>query len=199
MIHYGLSICSTKAIKHMTTSDEYILEKIKNPSTIDMGFELLVSKYQEKLYWHIRRMVEFHDDANDVIQNTFIKVYKSISKFEGNSQLYTWMYRIATNESINYLNKRKRKSTDSLDNELANLGNTLKADDFFDGDEAQIILTQAIYSLPDKQKIVFNLRYYDNMSYAEMMEVTGTSEGALKASYHHAVKKIEQFIKNKKD
>lgn len=181
----------------MIVSDEIILEKINQPSSMNEGFSMLVSKYQEKLYWHIRRMVEFHDDAHDVIQNTFVKIFKSISRFEGNSQLYTWMYRIATNESITFLNKRKKKSSDSLDNELTNLSNTLKADDYFDGDEAQLVLTQAIYTLPEKQKAVFNLRYYENMSYAEMQEVTGTSEGALKASYHHAVKKIEQFIMNK--
>ena len=152
-------------------------------------------KYQERLYWHVRRMVFEHDDANDVIQNTFIKVYKSINKFEGKSKLYTWLYRIATNEAITFLNKKKKKSTASLDNEENNLDNQLKADEYFDGDEIQRKLYEALDQLPEKQKAVFNLRYFEAMSYAEMSEVLQTSVGGLKASYHHAVKKIEIYLK----
>ena len=162
---------------------------------MEQGFKLLMQKYQERLYWHVRRMVYEHDDANDVIQNTFIKVYRSIHKFEGKSKLYTWLYRIATNESITFLNKKNRKSTASLDNEDYNLENQLKADDYFDGDEIQQKLNAALSTLPEKQRAVFNLRYYDEMTYAEMSEVLGTSVGALKASYHHAVKKIESYLK----
>lgn len=181
----------------MSITDEIILDKIRVPSNRDQGFKLLVSKYQEKLYWHIRRMVEYHEDAHDVIQNTFIKIHKSIDRFEGKSLLYTWMYRIATNESITFLNKRNKGKSTSIDDELNSLENKLEADSYFDGNEAQLTLTKAIYTLPEKQKAVFNLRYFENMSYRDMSEVFGTSEGALKASYHHAVKKIEAYILNK--
>lgn len=139
-------------------------------------------------------MVTSHDDANDVVQNTFIKVYKSIEKFNKDSKLYTWMYRIATNESLTFLKKRKKKQTESIDGEEYSLENVLSFDPYFDGNAAEIILQKAILILPDKQKAVFNLRYYDEMSYKDMSESLGTSVGALKASYHHAVKKIEDFI-----
>ncbi len=177
------------------TTDDQILSLCQEKTKIEQGFKLLMLKYQERLYWHIRRMVSEHDDANDVIQNTFIKVYKSIHKFEGKSKLYTWLYRIATNEAITFLNKKKRKSTASLDNEEHNLNNQLKADDYFDGDEIQRKLQEALNQLPEKQKAVFNLRYFEEMSYAEMSEVLETSVGSLKASYHHAVKKIEVYLK----
>ncbi len=176
-------------------SDDQILSLCQKETNIEHGFKLLMQKYQERLYWHVRRMVFEHDDANDVIQNTFIKVYRSIHKFEGKSQLYTWLYRIATNESITFLNKKNRKSTASLDNEDYNLENQLKADDYFDGDEIQRKLQEALNTLPEKQRAVFNLRYFDAMSYAEISETLGTSVGALKASYHHAVKKIESYLK----
>ena len=177
------------------TTDDQILSLCKEKARIEQGFKLLMLKYQERLYWHVRRMVFEHDDANDVIQNAFIKVYKSIHKFEGKSKLYTWLYRIATNEAITFLNKKKKKSTASLDNEEYNLNNQLKADDYFDGDEIQRKLQEALNQLPEKQKIVFNLRYFEEMNYAEMSEILGTSVGALKASYHHAVKKIEIYLK----
>ena len=177
------------------TTDDQILSLCHEETKIEQGFKLLMQKYQERLYWHVRRMVFEHDDANDVIQNTFIKVYRSIQKFEGKSQLYTWLYRIATNEAITFLNKKKKKSTASLDNEDYNLENQLKADDYFDGDEIQRKLQDALNKLPEKQRAVFNLRYFEEMSYAEMSEVLGTSVGGLKASYHHAVKKIEIYLK----
>ena len=177
------------------TTDDQILSLCHKEANIEQGFKLLMLKYQERLYWHVRRMVLEHDDANDVIQNTFIKVYKSIHKFEGKSKLYTWLYRIATNESITFLNKKKKKSTTSLDNEEYNMSNQLKADEYFDGDEIQRKLCDALNQLPEKQKAVFNLRYFEEMKYDEMSEVLGTSVGSLKASYHHAVKKIETYLK----
>lgn len=142
-------------------------------------------------------MVITHEDADDVVQNTFIKVYKNIGSFKAESKLYTWIYRIATNESITFLNKRNRKRTESIDNDDVSLENQLTADEFFDGDAAQLILQQAIIKLPAKQKAVFNMRYFEEKSYKDISSIMETSVGALKASYHHAVKKIEESIKNR--
>lgn len=176
--------------------DEHILALLGAAATHERGFRLLMSRYQEPLYRHVRRMVYNHDDANDVIQNTFIKVFKNIERFEGKSKLFTWLYRISTNEALTFLSNRQRKDTDTIDDpENGHLANQLRADTFFDGDEIQIKLQQAIAILPDKQRTVFNLRYFDEMPYEEMSEVLGTSVGALKASYHHAVKKVEAFFK----
>ncbi len=178
------------------TTDEHILSLLNQQVTYERGFRLLMQTYQQPLYQHIRRFVVDHDDAHDVIQNTFIKIFKHIERFEGKSKLYTWLYRIATNEAITFLNARNRKETETLDNpDTAYLANSLQADVFFDGDALQIKLQQALATLPDKQRLVFNMRYYDEMPYEDMSEVLGTSTGALKASYHHAVKKIEAFIK----
>ena len=178
------------------TTDENILYLLREKSSYERGFRALMQKYQEPLYRHIRRLVLDHDDADDVIQNTFIKVYRNIERFEGKSKLFTWLYRIATNEAITFLNSKNRKETDRLDSpESAHVANRLQADVFFDGDDIQIKLQQAMALLPDKQRAVFNLRYYDEMPYEEMSEVLETSVGALKASYHHAVKKIEAFFK----
>jgi len=176
-------------------SDEQIVALLKNAHSYEQGFRYLMAKYQERLYWHIRRLVIEHEDANDVIQNTFIKVYKGFKNFKGNSKLYTWLYRIATNESITFINKRKRHSTDSLDHEDNNLENQLEADAYFDGDAAQLHLQKALASLPEKQKLVFNMRYFEEMPYKKIAAILETSEGALKASYHHAVKKIEHYFK----
>lgn len=178
----------------MEYTDEEILGKFAKPETKEKAFSMLVQNYQERLYWHIRRMVVDHDDADDVLQNTFIKVWRNLAKFQGNSKLYTWLYRIATNESLTFLNKRKRKSTTALETEDYDLGATLSSDPYFDGDEIQRKLQEAIEVLPAKQKQVFLLRYYDEMKYDEMSEILDTSVGALKASYHHAVKKIEKFL-----
>jgi RNA polymerase sigma-70 factor, ECF subfamily len=176
--------------------DDHILDLLGAEATHERGFRLLMSRYQEPLYRHVRRMVYDHDDANDVIQNTFIKVFRNVERFEGKSKLFTWLYRIATNEAISFLNNRHRKDTDTIDNpENTYLSNQLRADTFFDGDDIQIKLQQAIAILPDKQRTVFNLRYFEEMPYEEMAEVLGTSVGALKASYHHAVKKVEGFFK----
>lgn len=175
-------------------SDADILELISKKATFDKGFSLLMDRYQERLYWHVRRIVVDHDDADDVIQNTFIKVFKGLSGFKRRSKLYTWLYRIATNESMSFLQKRKRHLTQSTDSE-GSLTLNLAADPYFDGDEVQARLVQAVGQLPDKQRVVFNMRYYDEMKYSEISEILGTSTGALKASYHHAAKKIEHFFK----
>lgn len=187
---------TTKKLNNATMefTDEEILGKFAQPETKEKAFSMLVQTYQERLYWHIRRMVVNHDDADDVLQNTFVKVWRNLEKFQGNSKLYTWLYRIATNESLTFLNKKKRKSTTPLETENYNLGATLTSDPYFDGDEIQLKLQEAIDILPPKQKQVFLLRYYDEMKYDEMSEVLDTSVGALKASYHHAVKKIEKFL-----
>lgn len=177
-------------------SDEQILDMLADQHRAENGFRLLMNKYQERLYWHIRRMVVDHDDANDVLQNCFLKVFKSISRFQGKSALYTWLYRIATNEAITFLNKKKKRSTASFDNEENTLENKLLADPYFDENEVQLKLQKAMASLPDKQRLVFNMRYYEEMSYNQMSEVLETSVGALKASYHHAAKKIEHYLKN---
>ncbi len=176
-------------------SDEKILSLLQNEGKTEEGFRLLMSKYQEKLYWQVRRLVTHHEDANDVIQNAFIKIYRNIQKFENKSKLYTWLYRIATNEALTYLKKQKRNSSSSIDDDALALENNLKADSYFDGDALAIRLQKAIATLPEKQRIVFNMRYYDEMSYKDISEVLETSEGALKASYHHAVKKIELYFK----
>ncbi|MCB9302350.1 MAG: RNA polymerase sigma factor [Lewinellaceae bacterium] len=176
-------------------SEDHILRLLDEPRTYEQGFRFLMEQYQERLYWHIRRMVIDHEDANDVLQNCFIKVYRSIQNFEGKSKLYTWLYRIATNEAITFLNQKKRRAASSIDEEESPLSNQLEADAYFDGDELQQRLQNALEQLPEKQRLVFNLRYYDEMGYQEMSDVLGTSVGALKASYHHAVKKVEAFIR----
>lgn len=177
-------------------TDEHILNLLNNPTTYERGFRLLMQAYQEPLYRHIRRLVGNHDDANDVIQNTFIKIFRNIERFEGKSKLFTWLYRIATNEAITFLNSKNRKDTDTLDDpNTFYSANNMKADGFIDGDDIELKLQQALATLPDKQKAVFNLRYYDEMPYEEMAEVLDTSVGALKASYHHAAKKVEAFFK----
>ncbi|MFK7810047.1 MAG: RNA polymerase sigma factor [Saprospiraceae bacterium] len=179
-------------------TDQDILNLLQNDKDAEKGFRMLMQKYQERLYWHVRRMVTEHDDANDVIQNTFIKVYKSIQRFEGKSKLYTWLYRIATNEAITFLNKRKRKQTEALDDETNRI-NRLESDPYFDGERATMLLHQALEQLPEKQKIVFNLRYFDEMSYKEMEKVLETSVGALKASFHHALKKVQAYLKEQSE
>jgi RNA polymerase sigma-70 factor (ECF subfamily) len=176
--------------------DKELLYQFKNTDTKEAGFTKILKKYQEKLYWHIRRMVVDHEDANDVLQNMFIKVWKGLGNFREDSQLYTWLYRIATNESLTFLDQQKRRSSVSLGDVENGLSNKLKADSNFDANRLEWKLQLGIQKLPEKQRIVFNLRYYDEMPYEEMSKVLDTSEGALKASYHHAAKKIEEFILN---
>jgi len=175
--------------------DHEILSIIKNITESERGFRLLIGKYKERLYYHIRRMVLSHDDADDILQNTFIKVFRGIEGFEGNSQLFTWLYRIATNETLTFIEQKKRKKTETIDNPDLGLVGSLKADPFFEGGQAEIKLAKALLELPERQKLVFQMRYYDELSYKEISEILGTSEGALKASYHHAVAKVEQFFK----
>lgn len=170
------------------------MQKLVNTSQ-GLVFEDLVRDYKEKLYWHIRRMVLSHDDADDVLQNTFIKVYKNLPNFKGDSHVYTWLYRIATNESLTFLKKRAKRLQISDEALQQTMVRNLEADPYFDGDKAKLKLQKAIATLPEKQKQVFLLRYYDEMPYAEMAEMLEISEGSLKASYHHAVKKITNFVK----
>ncbi len=173
-------------------SDRQLIEMIKNPAEKSKGFEKIVGKYSSRLYWQIRYVVTFHDDADDVLQNTFIKAWSALDSFRGDSMLSTWLYRIAANESLSFL--QHRTETVSLDSAEANLENMLESDMYFDGDEIQKSLQRAIRTLPPKQRQVFCLRYYDNMKYEEMADILGTSVGALKASYHIAAKKIEDII-----
>lgn len=180
----------------MEITDKEILEKFQNANTQNSALTLLLNKYQKKIYWHIRRIVVDHDDANDVVQNTFIKSWNGLENFKEESQLFTWLYRIATNESITFLNKKKKNLRVSFDDVQHTLSRTLQDDNFFNGDEIQLKLQKAILTLPEKQRIVFNMKYYDDLKYEEMSEILDTSVGALKASYHHAVKKIEEFLKN---
>jgi len=158
------------------------------------AFERVVSHYSEKLYYQIRKMVISHDDANDLLQNTFLKAWTSIGFFRGDSRLSTWLYKIAFNESITFLNKQHAQNNISIDEADTFLIEKLEGDEYFDGDALQLKLQKAILSLPDKQRAVFNMRYYDEIPYEQMSEITGTSVGALKASYHHAAKKIEEFL-----
>ncbi|MBN8702893.1 MAG: sigma-70 family RNA polymerase sigma factor [Bacteroidetes bacterium] len=180
----------------LDSEDKELLTKFRNQDTRHYAFNLLVRKYQQRVYWHIRRIVISHDDADDVVQNTFIKVWKGLDNFKEDSQLYTWLYRIATNESITFLNQKKTRMFVSLDGTEAALAKNLEDDHFFKGDEIQKKLQLAILKLPEKQRIVFNMKYYDEMKYEDMAEVLDTSVGALKASYHHAVKKIEEYVTN---
>lgn len=180
----------------MVPTDKELLAQFSNVSTKEKGFTAIVRKYQEKLYWHIRRMVIDHADADDVLQNVFIKVWKGLENFREDSQLYTWLYRIATNETLSYLEKQKRTATQSMSDLESNAVNRIKADSHFDSNQLEWRLQLAIQELPEKQRLVFNLRYYDAMPYEKMSQILETSEGALKASYHHAAKKIEAFLKN---
>lgn len=177
------------------TSEIALISELQNAKTKEVAFKKLLSQYKERLYWHIRKIVISHDDANDVLQNTFVKIFKNIDNFKAESKLYSWMYRIATNEAISFINKKaKNKSVDITDYQQRMVSN-LEDDNWFSGNEIQIILQKAIATLPHKQQLVFNMKYFDDLKYKEISEILETSVGGLKASYHHAVKKIEQFIK----
>lgn len=178
----------------MAETDYELLRLFREPSTKESAYTILVKKYQEKLYWHVRRLVVSHEDANDVLQNVFIKVWGALENFREDSQLYTWLYRIATNESLSFLEQQKRKSAVDFDEVSEELGNKVRSDAYFDAHQLEWKLQLAIQQLPEKQRVVFSLRYFDDLSYADMSKVLDTSEGALKASYHHAAKKIEEFI-----
>lgn len=175
-------------------TDSFLLQEFKDPTTKEKAFTTIVKKYQERIYWHIRRMVVDHDDANDVVQNAFVKAWKGLENFREDAQLYTWLYRIATNESLTFLEQKKKKAAVSMSDAEEGLSNEVRASEHFDYQKLEWKLQLAIQQLPEKQRVVFNLRYYDEMPYEEMSQVLETSTGALKASYHHAAKKIEEFI-----
>lgn len=178
----------------METQQSIIISSLQEPETREKAFKLLVQEYKERLYWHIRKLVLNHDDANDVVQNTFIKIHLNIHKFKGESSLYTWMYRIATNESINFINSKSTKMGLQNQEWIEAKAEGLKADSYFDGDEATLTLQKLIAKLPEKQRIVFNMKYFDGMTYQSISEILDTSVGALKASYHHAVTKIKSKL-----
>lgn len=174
--------------------DKELLEKISNPDTRNYGFNLLVRKYQQRVYSHVRKMVIDHDDADDVTQETFIKIHRYIQNFREDAQLFTWIYRIATNECLTFLQRKKRRFFLPIVDIESELAHKIDTSPYISGDEVQHKLQKALLKLPDKQRLVFNLKYSDNMTYEQIAEITGTSVGALKASYHHAVKKIEEYL-----
>ena len=176
------------------TSEQDLIAQLKNKQTQENAFRILMGQYKERLYWHIRKIVISHADADDVLQNTFVKIYKNIDSFKAESKLYSWMYRIATNESITFINKRAKQNNIDITEYQHNLAETLQDDTHFSGSEIQIILQKAIATLPEKQQLVFKMKYFDEMKYNDMSEILETSVGALKASYFHAVKKIEKII-----
>ena len=187
---------SKSKIKKLVLIDEIALvEELQNIQTKEKAFRILIKKYKERLYWHIRRIVISHDDADDVLQNTFIKVFKGIDNFKQDSKLYSWMYRIATNESITFINKRARERNIDITEMKQKLVSNLQSDKWFSGNDIELILQEAVATLPEKQQLVFNMKYFDHMKYQEISEILGTTVGGLKASYFHAVKKIENYIK----
>jgi len=174
--------------------EQQFLEELKDTRTREQAFRKLINLYKERLYWHIRKILISHEDTNDVLQNTFVKIFKGIHSFKGDSKLFSWMYRIATNESITFLNKKAKEKKVDLDELKLNKLKSLQQDILFDGDAIQLILQNAIQNLPQKQQLVFNMKYFDNLKYEEISEILGTSVGALKASYFHAVKKIKNQL-----
>ncbi|UZD23244.1 RNA polymerase sigma factor [Algoriphagus halophytocola] len=176
--------------------DQEIIQLIHNPQSRDLGFRKLILAYQKRVYHVVRRMVLIHEDADDVTQNVFIKAHKHIGNFQGQSSLFTWLYRIATNESLNFLEKKKKRNFFSIEDHQEKLLNYLDHSDSMDGDSIQLLLQKILLTLPDKQRLVFHLKYQEELTYEQIAEITGTSVGALKASYHHAVKKIEQSLRD---
>ncbi|WP_010521102.1 RNA polymerase sigma factor [Aquimarina agarivorans] len=177
-------------------TDQLLIKSLKDKKQRDAAFKILLNTYQQRLYWHVRKLVLIHDDANDVLQNTFIKIHKNIATFKGNSTLHTWMYRIAYNEAINFLKAKQKRLLLNSDDLSTKILNELKEDPYFDGNDIQFKLQEALLKLPKKQRQVFIMKYYDDLKFKEISEIIGTSEGALKASYHLAVKKIERFLTN---
>lgn len=177
----------------MILSDSELVEMLREPRTRREGFAVLVKQYSEKLYWKVRRIVLSHEDANDVLQNVFIKVWSNLQNFQGKSSLSTWLYRIAVNESLDFLRKQKLADKVSADEDVS-VASRLMSDEYFDGDEVQARLQEAVARLPEVQRTVFNFKYFEEMKYSEMSQILNTSEGALKASYHLAVKKITEYL-----
>lgn len=172
-----------------------LIDQLRNPKTAHVAFDTLMRSYGEAVYWQIRKLVVRHDDANDILQNVFLKAWNNLQNFRGEAKLSTWLFKIAINESINFLNKERTRNNVSVDAEDDSyLLNNIESDTYFDGDELQAELLRAVARLPEKQRLVFNMRYFDDMKYEDISEVLGTSVGALKASYHHAVKKIEEIF-----
>ena len=180
--------------KEPPREDSRLIERLRQPETRRDAFNDVIRQYSEPLYWQIRRMVESHDDANDILQNTFLKAWQSVEGFRGDAKLSTWLYKIALNESITFLSKERKRLSLSLDDEESHLVNLIESDEYVDGDALALKLRKAVAALPEKQRLVFNMKYYDEMKYEQMSEILGTSVGALKASYHLAVKKIEQYF-----
>lgn len=175
-------------------NDPQLIERLRDRATCRQAFNEVIKRYSQPLYWQIRRMVEDHDDANDLLQNTFLKAWSSIEQFRGDAKLSTWLHKIAINEAITFLAAKRKRMNISIDQEESMLINSIESDTFIDGDELKKHLRKAIALLPEKQRLVFNMRYYDEMKYEQISEILGTSVGALKASYHLAVKKIEQYF-----
>lgn len=167
----------------------------RDPARKSYAFNLITRKYQERLYWHIRKLVISHDDSDDLVQNTLVKAWESLDGFREESQLFTWLYRVATNEALTFLRKKRTKFFLPLVDVEAQLSNSLESDAYFNGDDMQLKLQKAVLRLPEKQRLVFNMKYFEEMKYEEISQVLGTSVGALKASYHHAVEKVEKFLK----
>ena len=180
--------------KELPREDTELIERLRQPATCRQAFNEVMRLYSEPLYWQVRRMVENHDDANDILQNTFLKAWQSVEGFRGDAKLSTRLYKIALNEAITFLARERKRLSLSLDDEESHLVNLIESDEYVDGDELALKLRKVVASLPEKQRLVFNMKYYDEMKYEQMSEILGTSVGALKASYHLAVKKIEQYI-----
>jgi len=182
----------------MNQTEEELLLKLSQPKTRNAAFSSLVRTYQERLYWHIRKMVLSHDDSNDILQNAFMKAWNGIDGFRGDSQFSTWLYRIATNETLTFLANKRMRGFSSMDEVEESLLQNLRSDAYFDGNDLQLRLQKAILTLPEKQRLVFNMKYFDDITYEQMESILGTSVGALKASYHYAVKKIEKYFEEEK-
>jgi len=180
----------------LNTEETLLIQKLQDPISRNEAFKELLKLFKERLYWHIRNILKDHDDTDDVLQNTFIKIFKNIDGFKGDSRLYSWMYRIATNESLSFLSQKAKKLRITSEELQQNLINNLEADTYFDGDAIKLKLQKAIATLPEKQQLVFNMKYFQELKYREMAEILDTSEGALKASYHIAAKKIENILKS---
>lgn len=179
----------------MSWTDQDIIDKILNPETKNYGFNILMQSYQEKVYWVVRRMIIDHEESNDIAQEVFIKVWKNLDKFKGDSKLYTWIFRIATNEALTALRKKKNRFFIPFGDVEKELSRNLESDTFYCGDEIQLKLQKAILQLPEKQRLVFNMKYFEEMKFSDISEIMGVSVGGLKAQYHHAVKKIEKLVK----
>lgn len=183
-------------MKPKDEENEDLIARLREPSTVRAAFADLIAAYSEQLYWQIRRLVQNHDDANDVLQNTFLKAWSNIENFRGEAKLSTWLHKIAINESLSFIEREKKHEGVSLDDEDSTVAANIEADEDFDGNRLAENLNKAVQSLPEKQRLVFNMKYFDNMKYERISEILGTSVGALKASYHLAVKKIEQFFQD---